>query len=204
MSLVGTVCIVDDCENILTSHDARGLCNKHYQRLTKRGSLSVRNAPREYGWYERLLHTGWTVDEQGCWLWSGDVDRHGYGVLQITKNGKTKKRLAHRVAFNRGSDLDSNIDVCHSCDIRLCVNPRHLFAGTRKDNMQDASRKYRLFRMDTSTGKTLGYEDRRNIVLRYSPYRTTAKRLAEEYGVSVAYINSIIQWGRRFGVDANS
>ena len=34
--------------------------------------------------------------------------------------------------------------VCHTCDERLCVNPEHLWVGTAKMNMQDASKKGRI------------------------------------------------------------
>ena len=35
------------------------------------------------------------------------------------------------------------LDCCHTCDTPACVNPEHLFVGTRSDNMKDAGKKGR-------------------------------------------------------------
>ena len=37
--------------------------------------------------------------------------------------------------------------VCHSCDVRACVNPRHLWTGTILDNVQDMDAKGRSNRI---------------------------------------------------------
>lgn len=76
-----------------------------------------------------------------CWLWTGKLNSGGYGIymyLRITN-------LAHRVSYlwSHGS-LIKGLQICHTCDVRKCVNPDHLFQGTRTENMQDASKKGRL------------------------------------------------------------
>jgi hypothetical protein len=72
----------------------------------------------------------------GCIIWTGRVDRHGYG----TRNGK----LAHRVAYERavGPIPDGKL-VCHTCDNRRCINPQHLWLGTAEENAIDSSAKGR-------------------------------------------------------------
>lgn len=78
-----------------------------------------------------------------CWEWEGHVHNSGYG--RITHEGKTQ--YAHRFYWERiNGPIPEGLDVCHTCDNKLCVNPDHLFLGTRKDNMVDAMVKGRLQR----------------------------------------------------------
>lgn len=36
------------------------------------------------------------------------------------------------------TDMPTKIDLCHACGNGKCSNPRHLYWGTRKENVQDA------------------------------------------------------------------
>jgi hypothetical protein len=76
----------------------------------------------------------------GCWLWSGGVTQFGYGRLAV----KNRVWLAHRLSMAlAGHDVDGWC-VLHRCDTPACVNPAHLWLGTRSDNAEDAKRKGRF------------------------------------------------------------
>lgn len=77
-----------------------------------------------------------------CRIWPSAPDAHGYGRVKI--NGHTMK--AHRLAYkmqHRLSDADMPDVVCHSCDVRKCVEETHLFPGTAGDNRADCVDKKR-------------------------------------------------------------
>jgi len=75
-----------------------------------------------------------------CWLWIGALRPNGYGVTKY----QGRRWAAHRLAWvlTNGSIPDGML-VCHRCDTPLCCNPKHLFLGTVRDNMQDMLKKGR-------------------------------------------------------------
>lgn len=83
-----------------------------------------------------------TSDPDACWIWSGAKSTRGYG--QFWFDGR--KHQAHRFMWEQynGQTLAKGIDACHTCDVTLCVNPRHIWPGSRAENMTDALAKGRL------------------------------------------------------------
>lgn len=80
-----------------------------------------------------------------CWVWLGRKYRDGYGEFKFDGRSIAAHRMAWALANGRAPGPGKVI--CHTCDVRGCVNPSHLFEGTQKDNMRDMAGKGRWSRV---------------------------------------------------------
>lgn len=135
------------------------------------------------------------VDTSGglfaCWPWTGAVDEKGYGRFML----EGRNQRAHRVALALdGRPVPVGFDGCHACDNPPCVNPAHLWPGSRLENVRDASAK----------GRRASVAGERNPRARLTPSQVVEIReraserridLAREFGVARSTIQSLITGG---------
>lgn len=76
----------------------------------------------------------------GCWLWTGSLNKKGYGKFSVSRRQWT---AAHRVSWIMTHGRRPSKFVLHRCDIPCCVNPDHLFEGDAKANAEDMVKKGR-------------------------------------------------------------
>jgi hypothetical protein len=124
-----------------------------------------------------------------CWLWTGYVGSRGYGFIKRDYRTLLTHRVSYEFAFGPANDLS----VCHRCDTPLCVNPRHLFLGTAKDNSDDMVSKGRQPRVVGSKHGGAKLTEAEASAIRASSKK--GRDLAVEYGVSPSTI-SVIKNGK--------
>lgn len=75
-----------------------------------------------------------------CWLWTACLDVRGYGQFSFNRRRISAHRYSYQLAHGKIAD---DLCVLHKCDVPHCVNPDHLFLGTRADNTADMEAKGR-------------------------------------------------------------
>ena len=76
--------------------------------------------------------------EDDCWNWIANIDTPGYGAFKYNKRKMDSNRVAWILTYG---EIPDGLWVLHKCKgNRLCCNPKHLYLGTRSDNMKDAVR----------------------------------------------------------------
>lgn len=89
---------------------------------------------------ERIIAETYPEPNTGCWLWAGWVNNKSYGSICRGVNGKGKHFLVHRLSFeiHNNRKISEGMYVCHKCNVKVCVNPDHLYEGTNQQNVQQA------------------------------------------------------------------
>ena len=131
----------------------------------------------------------------GCWIWGGATSgKQGYGSFNL--DGKTY--YAHRASYLFFvGDIPKGLHVCHSCDVRMCVNPDHLFLGTQLDNIADMVAKGRRIGLVAVKGEGVGTSKLKNHqvseIRRLKAAGVSSRELAKTYNMEKSSINNIVK-----------
>jgi HNH endonuclease len=130
-----------------------------------------------------------------CWEWQAGKTK-GYGTF--SHNGKIV--YAHRVSWELTNGfIPNDLWVLHKCDNPACVNPEHLFLGTRQDNTDDMMHKGRNRQLHGDKHPAHKLTDAQVQFIRksYDKYRITQTELAKMMNVSQGQIHNIVKRKQR-------
>lgn len=131
-----------------------------------------------------------------CWLWVGAKFQNGYGEFRISG----KKVGAHRASWQiYKGQIPDGLCVLHNCpdgDNRLCVNPAHLFLGTKGDNIKDCVAKGRNTAGPTHhSSKKVDHLTSTDLVIMQRLYSEgmILKDIASGFSVSISFVHTIVR-----------
>lgn len=145
--------------------------------------------------YIQSFHSKYVKLESGCWEWKAGRFERGYGKFNKRASKYGISSYAHRASWQiHFGEIPDGMQVCHKCDNPCCVNPEHLFLGSAKDNMEDASHKGRMYGWKRPSGENHGRAklSRDQVeLIREDP--RPRRVIAESFGVSLSRVSKIKQ-----------
>lgn len=136
-------CEVEGCSALKNSPGVQ-FCSRHYSNYLKRGVPVVPNerGPRDEPKLIKFARHLTADDALGCWLYSGIINRDGYGKFNLGQGrGEVK---AHRWLYQEltGKTLPRAVQIDHTCEVPNCVRPSHMLeVGQALHNAHTAARR---------------------------------------------------------------
>jgi hypothetical protein len=133
------------------------------------------------------------IDRSGgpdaCWPWKRSLNTDGYAARHVVIDGILTSPHRHVYRLHHGVD-PGDLNVCHSCDNPVCNNPRHLWIGTQRQNLEDAIAKGRpIIAGPGVRNRNAKLSDELVRLIRSTAGNTT--QLAQWVGVNRATINNV-------------
>ena len=161
--------------------------------------------PIEVRFWQRVVKT------ETCWFYGGKQFGNKYGLL--SSGGRGSKSIgAHKFSYQlHKGEVPRGKFVCHTCDVKNCVNPEHLYAGDHEDNNNDRVKRQRSkgntktriglknTTRENANGRALSIDQRRDLVAEYNDGKFTQVQLAKRYRTSQSTVSATIRGKRNMG-----
>lgn len=122
-----------------------------------------------------------------CWEWLTSKTFQGYGKFSYKGMLGGAHRMSWRIEYG---EIPGKLCVLHHCDNPECCNPKHLFLGTRGDNVRDAIKKGRRARLVGEQTGSSKLTEKEVLEIRqiYKDELMSQNELARKYRVTQANI----------------
>ena len=124
-----------------------------------------------------------------CLFWQGGKTTNGYGQLLKKTYGTG---YAHQWACHHWNQspmpIEKGMCIKHSCDNKLCVNPKHLTYGTLQENIQEMN-----VRNPTAFGKVTATQEEIKLLEQMINDNVSRREMSRRIGHSRHWIDRVIR-----------
>ena len=130
-----------------------------------------------------------------CWEWNAGKIGPGYGIFFVSPDRPRVGAHVYSYELNIGR-IPRGKCVLHECDNRGCVNPNHLFLGTKLDNMIDKIKKGRSNNIKGSQFPNAKITEDDVVEMRrlFNIGELNTVELGLKYGISSANVGLIVKY----------
>lgn len=132
-------------------------------------------------------------DADKCWEWQGYRAARGHGQIGAGRKG-AGQRPVHQVAweFFNGRAVADGMQVNHHCDNPPCCNPRHLYEGTQRENVDDMQSRGRMAVGQMLPHAKLTRADVQEIRRIWETRSMKQREIAAQFGISQPHVSGVV------------